>query len=416
MSNLKEYKLEDVCFKITDGSHFSPKEDLNGPKIIATVKNMLDNCFDIKSCKRISLKEYEKLVQNDCKPLKNDILFSKDGTIGQIIVFDGQVDLVILSSIAIIRPNTKLVDPHFLGYYLKSSVSQNDIKENYKTGSVIPRVILKDFRRFPLLLPNLPTQTAIAEILSSLDDKIELNNKINQELEALAQALFKRWFIDFEFPNEKGKPYKSSGGKMVESELGMIPKGWSVSTLKDEFSLNMGQSPKGDTYNEDGNGMVFFQGRADFDFRFPSLRMYTTDPKKRAQKFETLISVRAPVGDINMANCECCIGRGIGSISHSKNLYSYTYYKIKSIQPTLMSYDNEGTVFGSINKETLGNIKIIIPPLKICVKFDEHICPCDELIYLNTTEISELKHTRDYLLPRLISGEVEISNKITKTK
>ena len=202
MSEWKEIILEKVCNKITDGSHFSPKLLSNGTRIIATVKDMGEYDFDYSKCKKISEEEYQSLLKNDCKPLKNDILFSKDGTIGKIIVFDGKMDLVILSSIAILRPNIDLVNPKFLGYYLKSYKSQNEINENYKSGSVIPRVILKDFKRVPISLPSLPTQTAIAEILSSFDDKIELNNKINKELEDLAQTLFKRWFIDFEFPNE----------------------------------------------------------------------------------------------------------------------------------------------------------------------------------------------------------------------
>ncbi len=410
MSEWKEIILEKVCNKITDGSHFSPKLLSNGTRIIATVKDMGEYDFDYSKCKKISEEEYQSLLKNDCKPLKNDILFSKDGTIGKIIVFDGKMDLVILSSIAILRPNIDLVNPKFLGYYLKSYKSQNEINENYKSGSVIPRVILKDFKRFPISLPSLPTQTAIAEILSSLDDKIELNNKINKELEDLAQTLFKRWFIDFEFPNENGEPYKSSGGEMVESELGEIPKGWEVKTLKDEFILNMGQSPTGDTYNTIGDGMIFFQGRSDFGFRFPSIRMYTNDPKKIAKKFETLISVRAPVGDINMASEDCCIGRGLGSISHIFKLYSYTYYKILSIQVELKSYDNEGTVFGSINKETLGNIKSIIPPIDICKSFNDLSVANDGLIFNMVNECQQLTNLRDTLLPKLISGELEVKN------
>lgn len=415
MTTWKEYKLEDICLKITDGSHSSPKEVPDGTRIIATVKDMLEFDFNYSNCKKITEEEYHKLLQNDCKPKENDILFSKDGTIGKIIVFNGKVDLVILSSIAIIRPNPQKVNPSYLGYYLKSAPAQKDIIDNYRSGSVIPRVILKDFKRFPVSLPDLPTQTAIAEILSSLDDKIELNNKINQELENLAQTLFKQWFIDFEFPNENGAPYKSSGGEMVGSELGEIPKGWEVKTLKDEFILNMGQSPKGDTYNEIGEGMIFFQGRSDFGFRFPSIRMYTTDPKKIAQKFETLISVRAPVGDINMAENICCIGRGLGSISHHQKCFSYTYYKMLSIQNELKSYDNEGTVFGSINKETLGNIKNIIPPFSIVDSFNGLVKDKDALIYNTSCENQELIKLRDTLLPKLISGELEVSEALTQT-
>lgn len=299
----------------------------------------------------------------------------------------------------------KKVEPVFF-YYLLKTLDFTQLN----SGSAVPSLNRNFIHPFKVKIPSsLPTQTAIAEILSSLDDKIELNNKINQELENLAKTLFKQWFIDFEFPNENGEPYKSSGGEMVDSELGEIPKGWEIGTLKDEFGLNMGQSPKGDTYNETGDGIIFFQGRSDFGFRYPSIRMFTNDPKKVAKKFETLISVRAPVGDINMAEHDCCIGRGLGSISHPSELFSYTYYKVLSIQEELKSYDNEGTVFGSINKETLGNIKTIIPPLSISNGFDDLVKDKDSLIYNFTNQNQELTNLRDTLLPKLISGELEVS-------
>jgi len=298
-----------------------------------------------------------------------------------------------------------------LNHFIKAIIEYNlPILLQSATGTTFPNVSRDQLIGLKIKAPSLPTQTAIAEILSSLDDKIELNNKINKELEDLAQTLFKRWIIDFEFPNENGEPYKSSGGEMVESELGEIPKGWEVKTLKDEFVLNMGQSPNGDTYNTIGDGMIFFQGRSDFGFRFPSIRMYTNDPKKIAKKFETLISVRAPVGDINMASEDCCIGRGLGSISHPFKLYSYTYYKMLSIQVELKSYDNEGTVFGSINKETLGNIKSIIPPIDICKSFNDLSVANDGLIFNMVNECQQLTNLRDTLLPKLISGELEVKN------
>jgi type I restriction enzyme S subunit len=339
---------------------------------------------------------------------KNDILFSVRAPVGDINYSPEKV--CIGRGLCSIR--MKFGNQNFL-FYLLSFVKQEII--NKESGTVFGSVNKTILENLIVKVPDLPNQTAIAEILTSLDDKIELNNKINQELENLAQTLFKRWFVDFEFPNENGEPYKSSGGEMVDSELGEIPKGWGIRTLKDEFIINMGQSPKGDTYNDNGDGIIFFQGRSDFGFRFPSPRMYTSDPKKIAQKFETLISVRAPVGDINMAETQCCIGRGIGAISHSEKLFSYTYYKILSIQDELKSYDNEGTVFGSINKETLGNIKTIIPQKQIANDFNELVSEIDFLISNNIKEYRELTNLRDTLLPKLISGELEVQEVLTET-
>jgi type I restriction enzyme S subunit len=380
MSEWKEYRLSDLM-QIKYGKDH---------------KHLADGSFPLYGSGGIMRYVEKPLYESE------SILIPRKGTLSNLFYLDKpfwSVDTMFYSKI-----NSELVFAKYLFYTLKTY----DLA-SLNVGSAVPSLTTEVLNEVLVSIPSLETQTAIAEILSSLDDKIELNNKINQELETLAQTLFKQWFIDFEFPNENGEPYKSSGGEMVESELGEIPKGWEVKTLKDEFVLNMGQSPKGDTYNTDGDGMMFFQGRSDFGFRFPSIRMYTNDPKKIAKKFETLISVRAPVGDINMASEDCCIGRGLGSISHPFKLYTYTYYKILSIQVELKSYDNEGTVFGSINKETLGNIKSIIPPIDICKSFNDLTVANDTLIFNMVNECQELVKTRDTLLPKLISGEIEVT-------
>jgi len=412
MTNWREYKLGEIANDVSYGYTESANEKPIGPKFlrITDIREGSINWDTVPYCP-INEKDY---IKNKLEV--GDIVVARTGaTTGITETIKHNVDAVFASYLIRFRINKEIANPFYVGYVLKSTFWKEYVG-SIVSGSAQPGANAKQFSDFSLNLPDLPTQTAIAEILSSLDDKIELNNKLNQELENLAQTLFKQWFIDFEFPANladstlsRVEGYKSSGGEMVESELGEIPKGWVVGTLKDEFNLNMGQSPKGDTYNEIGEGMIFFQGRSDFGFRFPSVRMYTSDPKKIAKKFETLISVRAPVGDINMADSDCCIGRGLGSISHPKNYFSYTYYKMISIQSELKTYDNEGTVFGSINKETLGNIKNIIPPLKIVEQFSSLIEDNDALIYNISGENQSLTSLRDILLPKLISGEIEVS-------
>jgi type I restriction enzyme S subunit len=358
----------------------------------------------------ITLEEFTSKYKHFSIEEDDIVLASSGNTIGKLGRIKKQ-HLPAIVNTSTIRFNNRIsrdkIDMNYLYAYLRSKYFKNQLF-SYATGSAQPNVGPTHIKKMYISYPVLSTQKIIGEILSSLDDKIELNNKINKELESLAQLLFKRWFMDFEFPNENGEPYKSSGGEMVDSELGEIPKGWNLKTLKEEFNLNMGQSPKGETFNTEGDGLIFFQGRSDFGFRFPSIRVYTNDPKKIAEKFETLISVRAPVGDINMAETKCCIGRGLGSISHPEKLNTYTYYKILSIQDVLKSYDNEGTVFGSINKETLGNIKNIIPPISTSKSFNDFCSFNDKLIHSNTIEIQELITLREYILPKLISGELQI--------
>ena len=233
MEDWKEYKLKDICIKITDGSHSSPRGVDDGYPMFS-VKDMQEYGFDYSKCKYVSYDDFLSLKQNDCVPQKGDVLVAKDGSyLKQIFVCKETRDEGILSSIAIFRPNT-LVDSFFLCYLLKSPEVYNYIANNCVSGSALPRIVLKDFKEVKLRVPSLTKQKEIVSILKSLDDKIEVNRKINENLEQQAQALFKSWFVDFE-------PFKD--GEFVESELGMIPKGWRVGTLGEictQSSLKVG--------------------------------------------------------------------------------------------------------------------------------------------------------------------------------
>src|SRR6185437_15207677 len=174
-------------------------------------------------------------------------------------------------------------------------------------------------------LPPIHEQRAIAHILGTLDDKIELNRRMNETLEAMARALFKSWFVDFDPVRAKAEGRDTGLPKHIadlfpdsfeDSELGEVPKGWTVGCVDDEFDLTMGQSPPGSTYNDVAKGLPFYQGRTDFGFRFPTRRVYCTAPTRLAKMGDTLVSVRAPVGDINMAAEDCAIGRGVAAVRH----------------------------------------------------------------------------------------------------
>ena len=170
----------------------------------------------------------------------------------------------------------------------------------------------------------------------------------------------------------------------------------------------MGQSPPGSSYNEIGEGMVFYQGRTDFGFRFPTNRLYTTEPNRKASPLDTLVSVRAPVGDINMANEICCIGRGLSAVRHKVNAFSFTYYMMKNLEPIFKGFEREGTVFGSINKSSFENIEIIVPDKNIIKQFEALVNPIDTKILGNANQIQTLTQTRDTLLPKLMSGQIAV--------
>ena len=266
--------------------------------------------------------------------------------------------------------------------------------------SAQPGLSVTELAKQSITVPSLSVQKKIATILSSLDDKIELNRRINGNLEQQAQALFKAWFVDFE-------PFKD--GKFVDSELGMIPEGWKVGNLSDIANITMGQSPDGKSYNECGDGMIFYQGRAEFGYRFPYVRLYTTQPKKIAEPLSILLSVRAPVGDINIAYYKCCIGRGLAAIQCTNKCQSFLFYLIQSLKPIFNQYNGEGTVFGSISKEALSNIRIVIPKIEVINRFESIAKNIDRLILQYFLQIKNLESLRDTLLPRLMSGELNVN-------
>lgn len=185
---------------------------------------------------------------------------------------------------------------------------------------------------------------------------------------------------------------------------------WTEGTLNDIADITMGQSPSGSSYNEDGNGIIFFQGRAEFGFRFPTVRLYTIEPKRMACANDTLMSVRAPVGDLNVAHTDCCIGRGLAAIHSKNNHQSFVLYTMFSLKKQLDVFNGEGTVFGSINRNSLKEMPILIPSREKIYEFEALVAPMDAAIRNNYDEISRLEKLRDSLLPKLMSGELEVSN------
>ncbi|MCY4569076.1 MAG: restriction endonuclease subunit S [Candidatus Poribacteria bacterium] len=282
------------------------------------------------------------------------------------------------------------------------------------------RVMADSLRSYELTLPPIEEQRHIANILGTLDDKIELNRQVNETLEETARAIFKSWFIDFDPVKAKMEghepPFMDTEtaelfpSAFQDSTLGKIPKGWKVTTIDENFNLTMGQSPPGSTYNEDGKGMPFYQGRKDFGFRYPTRRVYCSAPKRFAEKGDTLVSVRAPVGDVNMAEEKCSIGRGIAAIRHKTGGRSYTYYIMQSLQETFSRYEAEGTVFGSINKTDFQTLSQLSPPNEIIEAFELLVYPLDQSIENNKNEAWTLAQTRDTLLPKLLSGEIRVDD------
>ena len=322
------------------------------------------------------------LNESSTKLLKpGDIIISARGTVGVVAVLDKS--MAFNQSCYGVRANISLSTNDYIYYLLKDTIPGF---LQIAHGGVFDTITRDTFYEIDVSLPPLPEQTAIASILSSLDDKIDLLHRQNATLEKMAETLFRQWFV------EEAKEE------------------WGTGKLGDEFDLTMGASPPGESYNEEGFGIPMYQGNADFGFRFPTNRVFTTDPKRFAEKYDTLVSVRAPVGEQNMANERCCIGRGVAAFRFKKDnsFYTYTYYKMKSLINDIKQFNETGTVFGSISKSDFENIEIVIPDKISIHKFQNEANPIDDKITTNTIQVRTLTALRDTLLPKLMSGKVRV--------
>lgn len=321
---------------------------------------------------------------------RGDVIFTHAGNIGQVafIPNNSKYKRYIISQRQFyLRSRVDKLIPEYLTYYFKSREGQYKLLANAnQTGVPSLAQPVSYLKSIDILLPPLPEQRAIASVLSSLDDKIDLLHRQNKTLEEMAAALWRKMFV------EEADP------------------GWKKGKLGDEMSIIMGQSPPGNTYNEEKQGIVFFQGRAEFDFRFPQTRLYCTEPKRFAKKGDTLVSVRAPVGDINMAYEDCCIGRGLASVRHKTDYTSYTFYKVRSLKDDFDSFEQQGTVFGAIGKDDFNNIDTLIPSERAIQEFEHTAKPIDDKVFANSIQIRTLSRLRDALLPKLVSGEIRVNN------
>ena len=339
-----------------------------------------DNRWTNNTEKKITKKGLENSSTTLLK--EGDLIISARGTVGALAQL--KFPMAINQSCYGIREKEGISKNDFLYYLTKFSLEQF-LKNAH--GAVFDTITRQTFDNITISLPPLPEQRAIAEVLSSLDDKIELLRKQNETLENIAQVIFKEWFGQYKIGDE-------------------LPEGWKVGKLSEEFEIIMGQSPSGESYNETKEGMIFFQGRAEFQERFPKIRLYTTEPKRIAEKFDVLVSVRAPVGDINVAFHQCCIGRGLAAV-RAKNK-SYALYKIKSLKEMFDKFEAEGTVFGSINKDSFSNIGVVISKEESIKRFEDAVNPMDQKIFNNYSQIQTLSTLRDTLLPRLMRGDLRV--------
>ena len=335
---------------------------------------------------------------------KPSILLPRKGSLNNIQYCD--VPFWTVDTLYYTEVNEKIACP----YYLYNYLCLLDLS-GLDTGTGVPSMTFDSYYNIKVLIPEIEEQKRVASVLQNLDHKIALNRQINDNLEAMAKQLYNYWFVQFDFPNEEGKPYKSSGGAMVWNEKlkRKIPQGWSNGILSDVANITMGQSPDGSSYNEDGEGIIFYQGSTDFGLRFPDIRQYTTSPSRYANKGDILMSVRAPVGALNIANNDCCIGRGLSALSSKIGSMTHLYYLMNDFRLKFEGMNSAGTTFGSITKNELFSLPVIIPTKSVISEFEQ---VCEPIFYKQMIigeEINALTKQRDEHLPLLMNGQASVN-------
>src|SRR5690554_6738917 len=391
--NWKTYKLGEICEVIGGGTPSTKKtEYYNGDISWITPRDL--SGYNSKYIKKGSRSITKLGLQKSSAKImpKGTVLLSSRAPIGYLAIALNEISTN--QGFKSLVVNQEFCYNEFIYYLLKNNV---DVLLQNASGSTFQEISGNVVKGLSFPIPPLPEQRAIASILSTIDDQIENNLAMNKTLEEMAMALYKHWFVDF-------GPFQE--GNFVESELGEIPEGWEVKSLKDFAVVTMGQSPKSEFYNDENKGLPFHQGVKDYSERFPTDITYSTEGKRYAIENDIIFSVRAPVGRINVAKNKIILGRGVAGISNKEN-FSFLLYMLKY----MFHKENiigSGTVYNSVNRKELENLKFVIPDDETLNKFRGKGSQLDEKYLNNYKENQTLIELRDALLPKLVSGEVRV--------
>ena len=398
----KEVTATEYCSKIADGTHDSPKRQ-NFGKYLITSKHIKGHSIDFDNAYFISEDDYQKIIKRS-KVDKWDVIISMIGEYcGFCYVEDSNFTDYAVKNVGIFKVGER-IKSLWLYYYLTSPDGKAQLK-SIRAGSSQPYISLGALRDLIIPVPSIEKMKEIVSILSSLDRKIELNNKINADLEEMAQAIFKNWFVDFE-------PFKD--GKFVDSELGMIPEGWKVGRLTDVIKLMPGGTPKTSEPLYWENGTIPFFSPKDVNgiYCFTTEKHITETGLNKCSsnlypKDTIFITCRGTVGKVCLAACDMAMNQSNYAIKAIDG-YSqcYVFFLVKSVVERLIKKSN-GAVFSAITSKDFDE-EILIPSQKAVEDFTNVIDGFFRRIFTIGTENSRLSLLRDTLLPRLMSGEIEV--------
>lgn len=386
-SNWITATIDDVCTVVTDGAHNSPKSVEQG-HYMASVKDFTEFGFDFSNCKQIGEEDYEKLRNQGCVPEKNDILVGKDGAryFEDIIIYKQDERPALLSSIAILRADCRKITPEFLYYTLKSPAVRKDVRDNYGSGSAIPRIVLKDFKRMPFSFPSIEEQRKITNLCSAIDAKIQINNAINENLAVLLQTVYQERFGDVDKASKQG----------VLSDI--------CSYSKDRVAVS---ELDVSTYFSTENMLPRKAGSTE------ATSLPTMPQTTACHKGDTLISNIRPYFK-KIVYCEDECGCSTDVLCFMPNQPQYSAYLFSTLYAdkffAFMVAGAKGTKMPRGDKQQIMTYPIVMPSEVALAEFNTIALPLIKQIYSNRAENKRLSLLRDTLLPKLMSGELDVSD------
>lgn len=354
------------------------------------------NGEDVTECDYISEDLYKKVSNEFGVPKENDLLITTRGTIGIPYLYK-RTDRFYFAdgNLTWIKDFDSNLYSKFLYYWFQSYEGRKKFEALAK-GTAQKAVPISGIKTLEIELPSLKSQKRIADILSAYDDLIKNNQKQIKLLEEAAQRLYKEWFVDLHFPGHENT-------KIVDG----VPEGWNEKALSQVANVIMGQSPKSEFYNSEKRGVPFHQGVGSYGVRFVVDDIYSTSYTRIAEPNSILFSVRAPVGRLNITKNKVVIGRGLAAINQTDGCQSYLYYlfKNKFFKDNIVG---NGSIFASVSKDELLNQKFLIPERNLMMQFEKIVSQMDKQIENLDSKNKKLIEARDRLLPKLMSGEVEV--------
>ena len=402
-------KAEEYCVSVFDGTHDTPKVTETGYKLV-TSKNILSNTLDLNSAYYISEEDFVNINKRS-KVKQYDILFSMIGTVGSLYFETSDTIDYAIKNIGVFSCGNK-EKAEWLYYYLQSSYAQQYIKR-YLNGAVQKFLPLKGLREFPVPQFNKELHNRI-KILLNIDQKIQINNQINQELEAMAKTLYDYWFVQFDFPDQNGKPYKSSGGKMVyHPELKReIPEGWGVDSLWNIANFYNGlamQKYRPDTTEDDYLPVIKIREMMNGFSKDTEKARLDIPSEAVVERGDILFSWSATLEVIIWGKEKGALNQHIFKVTSDTYPESFIYFELKSYLKVFKAIaELRKTTMGHITQDHLKQAKIVVPPIEIISKLDAKLQPIMLKQQILENQNQELTQLRDWLLPMLMNGQVKV--------